>query len=153
MRSITSYAIYRLGLVKEQKRIQDENNNIGQSLETRDGKYENMTDLELFNEALIVDRGNLIALRKLADIEFLNKNFLAAALCYEKYMTKLRLMNATKERIVKNKHQLSLMSSLETILSEHALKIPCLLTKATRQLNLIFASKDKRIRRKLQESS
>jgi len=43
-----------------------------------------MTDLELFKEAVKVDRGNLTALRKLADLEFQNEMFLEAALSYEK---------------------------------------------------------------------
>ena len=46
--------------------------------------YDSMSDLDLFKEAVTVNRENLDALRKLALLEFQNKNFLFAALSYEK---------------------------------------------------------------------
>jgi len=70
-------------LVKEEDKIKNENK-LGSSLETPEGLYLKMTDLELFKEAVKVDRGNLTALRKLADLEFQNEMFLEAALSYEK---------------------------------------------------------------------
>ena len=71
MRKATSLALFTLGMKREQETLTDQNK-MGSSQETPIGKHEKMSALELFQEAVKVDRGNLKALRKLADIEFSN---------------------------------------------------------------------------------
>ena len=82
MRMVTSKSIFKLGLKIESEEQKGENK-LGSSLETPDGKYQKMKSLELFNEAVRVDTGNKTALRKLADMEFAEENFLKAAACFE----------------------------------------------------------------------
>lgn len=66
-----------LGLKKEDDEIKIKNQtNLGSSLETPEGKYLNMKSLELFQEAVLVARGNKKVLRKLADMELKNEKFL-----------------------------------------------------------------------------
>ena len=56
-----------------------------------------MSDLQLFQEAVNIDRGNVTALRKLATLEAKNGNYIAAALVYEKIRDYLETDNCYEQ--------------------------------------------------------